>query len=139
MTDTTNIDDPTTWTAFRLANESDCSTPDTSESDGAKFLTGIRDQVVDGWDYNERDMTEDALDDLVHEAADDAPSIYTYHMWQEFADLCAYQEDPTELGFDGSDMEQGARICLYMIAERCARVVADALVAMKEDADADSE
>jgi hypothetical protein len=134
-----DIDNPRTWTAFRLANESDVQCPDSPESAGARFLDSIRDNVVEAWDYNDQDMSEDAVSDMVAEVADNAPDIYTHQMWSEFVDLCAYSEDPSELGFDGSDMDQGARICLYMIAERCARIVADALVAMKDEDSEDDE
>jgi hypothetical protein len=46
-------------------------------------------------------------------------------LWSEFTDLAAYQEDPTEYGVDGSDMEQSARVCLYIIAERLATALFD--------------
>ena len=127
------------WTAYRLANEADCQSPDSQESAGARFLTSIRDQIVDGWEYNDGQLDADGCDSLITETADNAPDVYTYTMWQEFVDLCAYQEDPTELGFDGSDMDQGARICLYMIAERCARAVMDALVSEAEEASEESD
>lgn len=133
------FEDPREWTAYRLANEADTQSPDSNESAGARFLTAVRDSIVEAWEYNDSDMDEDAISDAISAAADEAPDIYTHVMWSEFVDLSAYQEDPTELGFDGSDMEQGARICLYMIAERCARAVASALVELKEDAELESE
>ena len=35
-----------------------------------------------------------------------------------FVDLGAYHEDPSELGADTSDMEEAAKTCLYLIADR---------------------
>lgn len=124
--------DPREWTAYRLANEAECTGPDSATSAGAKMLESVRDSVVDGWEYtyasNEKEsVDDDQASEIVTEAADGGPDVYTHQMWSEFVDLCAYKEDPTELGFDGSDMDQGARYCLYIIAERCARAVMDAL------------
>ena len=126
-------DSPREWTAYRLANESDCHGPDSNESPGAKFLESVRDAVVEAFDYNNKDVNDDTAQDIVSEAADNGPDIYTHAMWSEFLDLCAYNEDPTELGFDGSDMDQGARICLYVIAERCAGAVMTALRETSEE------
>ena len=131
--DTENLDDPRNWTSFRIANEIDCACPDSPESAGAKMLDSVRDAVVQAYFYNDQDVSEDAFSDIVSECADGGPDIYTYTMWQEFVDLAAYNEDPTELGADGSDMDQCARICLYLISERCARAVADALTELDED------
>lgn len=101
-------------TAWQLAGYADCAQPDRLDSKGAAFLLSVRDAVVEA-------IEEGACDqDRVSEIADQAPDVYTYTLWQEFVDLAAYQEDPTELGCDGSDMEQSARVCLYMIAERLA-------------------
>jgi hypothetical protein len=130
------FEDPREWTAYRLANEADCAGPDSPESAGAKMLESVRDAVVDAFDYNDKQVSEDAAQDIVSEAADQGPDIYTNTMWNEFVDLCAYREDPTELGFDGSDMDQAARICLYMISERCASAV---MTALRELTDEDEE
>jgi hypothetical protein len=131
------FEDPREWTAYRLANEAECAGPDSSESAGAKMLQSVRDAVVDAWEYNDKDVSEDAAVDIISEAADNGPDIYTHTLWQEFADLCAYREDPTDLGFDGSDMQQGARICLYLIAERCANAVMSALREIDDEDDND--
>lgn len=102
------------YTAHRLANEADCSCPDSSESPGAKFLLEVQDSV------NERFADDSWDEDSSSEIADAAVPVYTHAVWATFVDLCAYQEDPTELGCDGSDMEQCAKVCLYMIAARLA-------------------
>jgi hypothetical protein len=124
MGDFTN---PREWTAYRLANEADCPGPDSPESAGAKMLTSIRDAVVEAWEYQDEAPSEDCIEEIITEAADNGPDIYTHQMWSEFVDLAAYNEDPTELGADASDMDKCARVCLYLIAERCARSVISAL------------
>lgn len=99
-------------TAYALANLADCSCPDTDKSAGADFLRGVQDDVL------ERLSDGSADEDAAHEIADGAVPVYTHDLWQTFTDLAAYNEDPTELGYDGSDMDAAARTCLYLIAHR---------------------
>jgi hypothetical protein len=103
-----------TYTAYRLANEADVTTPDSLESPGSQFLLGIQDSV------NERLSFGDDLEDAAHEIADSAVPIHTHAMWQTFIDIGAYNEDPSELGADYEDMRQPAVACLYLIAHRLA-------------------
>lgn len=124
-----------------LVDEADCGYPDRpspdSESEGVSFLLRVQNAVVEALDYDHTDdeTVEDTVDRMrdrgdLHELADGAVPVYTHRKWATFVDLQAYREDATDLGFDGSDMEQGAGICLYMIAERLAeglcRVAIDA-------------
>jgi hypothetical protein len=118
--------------AWSLARDAECGDPDSTESAGALLLTGVRDAVLDLFDAD--DINDGS--DTIHEIADGAPSVYTHRRFQEFVDLQAYQEDPTELGSDGSDMTEAAGICLYIIAERLARSLWDELAeAAAEDED----
>jgi hypothetical protein len=126
------------WTAYHLANLADCASPDNENSAGAKFLESVRDDIIEAWEYNDQTHDDDTLRDIVAQAADNAPDIYTSRMWEQFVDLAAYREDPTELGSDGSDMEQAARVCLYMIAERLGNAIATTLVE-DEDGEDDDE
>ena len=102
----------TTYTAYELARLADCMSPDSPTSAGAVFLLRLVDDLAEILEADDRT-------DAVHEAADSAVPIYTHEVWSTFVDLGAYQEDPTELGADASDMEQAAKVALYMIAERC--------------------
>ena len=104
--------------AYALARMADCSTPDGPESPGAVWLENVADDALDAWE--ERGEDND-IDDAAHQTADDAVPIYTHQTWSVFVDLGAYNEDPTELGGDGADMTQTAKVCLYMIAERLTR------------------
>ena len=101
--------------AYQLANLAECASPDSGSSPGAMFLISVQDGVNDATSY---DPTQTAA-----EIADNAPAWLTHTLWLEFIDLCAYREDPSDLGVDAHDMEQAARVCLYLIAERLANVL----------------
>ena len=111
----TDFADPREWTANRLASEACCASPVGPESAGAKMLESVRDAVVEAFEYNDSDVTDNMAQEIISEAADGGPDVYTYAMWAEFVDLAAYNEDPSDLGCDGSDMDQCARTCLYII------------------------
>ncbi len=103
--------------AYVLAGMADCASPDTKDSPGARFLGLVADSVVEL-------VAEDAdRDDIPWTAADQCVPIYTHKVWSAFVDLGAWQEDPTEYGADGSDMEQAAKVRLLMIGERLAAAV----------------
>ena len=118
--------------AYQLARMADTRCPDTLESPGAEFLTGIRRDVVERLESALEACSEEELADLAyvnfaeafndsdeaHEVADNAPSIWTHTRFQQLVDLCAYQEDVSELAGDETDMEKLAGIALYMVAER---------------------
>ena len=104
---------------YVLAGMADCASPDTKDSPGARFLGLVADSVVEAVE-NEGDR-----DDIPWTAADQCVPIYTFDVWRTFTDLAAWQEDPTELGADGSDMEQAAKVCLYIIGERLAAAMLD--------------
>lgn len=123
---------------YRLSNEASCAGPDSNESAGARFLDSVRDAVIDHIEYQGQVGDPDDWSDTISEIADNAPDVYTSTLWAEFVDLAAYTEDPTEFGFSGSDMEQGARICLYMIAERLARRLFE-IAATNDDEDDDDD
>jgi len=136
MTNTT-LDAIKTYSAYQLSGQdlAGCGTPDELDSPGAGFLTRVRDNVVEAVENGL--LTDGDPYDVVHEIADGAPAVYTYEMWTQFLDLSAYLEDPSELLGDGiKDMDQAAGVCLYIIAERLARVLIDALI---EDQDEDSD
>jgi hypothetical protein len=81
---------------------------------------------MDVWDaVQDRDSYADDDSDAVGEMADGAVPVYTADVWRTFVDLGAWAEDPTELGVDGSDMEQAAKVCLYLIGERLASTLLD--------------
>ena len=115
--------------AYQLANLAECASPDSDSSPGAKFLISVQDGVNDAHDMEQAadatsyDPTPTEWADQAAEIADNASDVYTHTLWLEFIDLCAYREDPSDLGVDAHDMEQAARVCLYLIAERLANVL----------------
>lgn len=112
-----NVEEIESLTAFRLANAADVPCPDSDTSAGADFLRAVRDAFVERYTYKaEHGETFDADD--VTSLADDAPDVYTGEMWAQFVDLAAYREDTSELTSEDSDMDQRARVALYLIAER---------------------
>jgi hypothetical protein len=124
------------WSAFRLANEADVTTPDSDTSEGARFLRSVRDATLEtltGMGLFEMDSFD------AHQIADDAPSIYTYTRWLQFTDLAAWTEDISELSDGSTDMEAMAGVALYIIAERLVGVIVEAVMeAEQEDTDAES-
>jgi len=114
------------FTAYRLANEADCSCPESSESAGATFLMGVRDATIEMLEYKpDVEPAELNYDGAISEIADGAPSCYNFTRWTEFVDLAAWQEDTDELAGDGGDMTDRAGVALYMIAERLAQTLAE--------------
>ncbi len=138
MTNTDRTESLKQLTVWQLAGMAGVASPDGEDSPGALFLTGIRDDVAERLDYDPDTSAENMAEDAVPEIADGAPDVYTYTMWREFVDLAAWREDPSDFGFDGGDMDQGARICLYMIADRLAASLFGQ-VAEEEAADEDED
>ena len=103
--------------AYVLAGMADCASPDSEDSPGARFLTMVADSVVEAVE------NDDDRDLIPWTAADECVPICTCDVWRTFVDLGAWQEDPTEYGADGSDMEQAAKVCLLMIGERLAAAI----------------
>ena len=125
-TETENGTIRTDRNAYVLASMAECSTPDSHESDGAGFLTSTVEALAESvrWD-RENDGGQD-IGDIIAETADGSVPVYTGRLWDAFVDLGAYQQDITELVDASADMDQGARLALYVIAERlCWAVVTE--------------
>lgn len=132
---------PPRLTTWQLANLADCASPDRGDgigvhprpetmpepSPGAEMLRQVEDAYREAVEYA-GDVCEWDEDDGPSEIANGVPSPHTYEMWRQFTDLGAWTEDPSELGFEGSEMDEGAGICLYMIAERLTLALHAALV-----------
>jgi hypothetical protein len=78
--------------------------------------------------------------DRIAEIADNAPSVYTWTVWQEFIGLSAWQFDPAdEYGDDiepaTATMEDRARVRLFMIARAVAASIATDIAATISDDD----
>lgn len=126
-----------TRTSWHLARLAECSDPDRHDgygfappfdapdgyepSPGARFLRGVEDDTLEALTDGRWDDDGDAA----HEIADSAVPVYTHERWATFVDLGAYNEDARELGADADDMTAAAGVCLYIIAERLARAIAE--------------
>lgn len=119
QTEVSAIADETAW---KIANRADVSCPNTEES--RKFLESLRDNVLaltreiaaEDWDRE--------YPDRIAETADNAPSVYTWTVWQEFIGLSAWQFDPDWDESETATMEDRARVRLYVIAEIIAGSIA---------------
>ena len=121
-------------TVWQLARLADCSDPDSLTSAGADFLRTVETSAVEAFNYaNDDDRADDCWIGTSHDVADSCVPIYTHTIWTTFADLAAWQEDPTELGADASDMEHAAKVCLYMIGERLAAAILSDLADTSEE------
>ena len=112
-------------TPYALANRADCLCPDGEDTPGARFLTAVRDDLIERLGYETPDEIRDG--DTLHEIADGAPDCYTQVRWNEFVDLGAWEEDLSELGGPGPDMTVAAGMALYIIAERLVVTLLDEL------------
>lgn len=118
-----------TYTVWQLAHLADCGSPDDLDSAGAIFLRSVAsaaDEIIDT--YREEKTPEDRYDydSEIHQAADNAPDVYTHQRWLEFVDLAAYQENLDDLGGTSGDMERDAGVALYIIAERLLHALVEA-------------
>ncbi len=138
------LDEIKARSAYALSCDADSGSPDSLESEGALFLTRTRDHLIDNIEYLLGDdktlaeAVEEILDDS-HEIADGAPSIYTHTMWKQFVDLCAYNEDPTELGAEADDMGRCASTCLYIIADRLVHTLLGEIESVLRDEEDDDD
>lgn len=136
MLDPMSPDEIRVLTAYQLSDRyaADCLTPDSLTSEGAEFLAGVRDAVLEQWDYG---VLAKNKEDVASEIANEAPDIHTYTKWQQFVDLGAWQEEaPDEWP---SNLDQAASVALYMIAQRLASVLLDSLFAWQEAVEAEEE
>lgn len=135
MTATTITDAALTHGVWVLASLADVHSPDTKESPGARLLVRIQDEAnsvdtdalleavraFDGdlEDFGVNDLSDDLRDGL-SEWADSCVQIYTHQCWQEFADLCLWQEDLSALGeISGEDLTRDVAMrAQYLVAER---------------------
>lgn len=129
-THTQAIDTINNFSAYRLANMADVASPDALDSPGAKFLSHVRDALVEWVEYNRDEaieaLSEKAQDDAL-EQVDACVPVYTHQLWQTFTDLSAY-DDESAGEFDGSTMTEQVSYVLARIGERLFVVLAEEYV-----------
>jgi hypothetical protein len=84
------------------------------DSTGNDWLTLIYESYL-----SERPHYDDA-ESAIHELADGAVPIYTGDLWRTFVGVSAWTEDISDFG-PITDIEQAAKVSLYVIAERLLR------------------
>lgn len=138
MTATAITDVDLGHTVYALSILADVRGPDTKESPGVRLLMRVQDEANsfdadtllesireyvaagnDLEDFGVNDLS-DSIRDYLSEGADSCVQIYTYQCWQEFTDLCLWEEDLSDLGeISGTDLTRDiAMRAQYMVAER---------------------
>jgi hypothetical protein len=114
----TILDDVRERTVWSLAREADTCDPDALTSPGGNFLDRVRDAFIEAIEYLD-DPTADEIRDLdSFEYVDSSVPIYTSDLWRTFVDLAAYNEDVSEWGDMGDDLNKAASTALFIIADR---------------------
>ncbi len=116
-------------TIYTLARMAECYDPDSLTSPGGRWLQIVESAASDLADYDDQE-------DGMHEVADSLVPIYAAEVWAVFVDLGAYQQDVDDYG-PITDMEKGAQIALYMIAETLLRAVLEDDAETTDDDDDD--
>lgn len=125
------LDDVRGRTVWSLAREANSYSPDDETSPGGEFLDSVRTAFVEAVEY----LTEPDADDIRNldpfEYVDGSVPVYTSNLWRTFVDLGAYNEDVSEWGDFGDDLNKAASLALFVIGERLflglAEDVADSL------------
>ncbi|HXK40382.1 MAG TPA: hypothetical protein VJ837_06145 [Candidatus Paceibacterota bacterium] len=125
------------YTVWELAHMADVSSPDSAESEGAKWLESVREDALALFADNEGESLEDLLD-KASEYADQAVPIYTHNRFEVLVDLAAYDEEINDFG-QPEDMVQAAGWSLYMVAERLIRAIVEDKVSDRDLAEDEDE
>lgn len=114
----------TTATAYTLANDADVACPDSLTSEGAEFLTAIRDALAERIEHDAEDVAGDE-GDVCAEIADGAVPVWnTHRLMTAYVDLAAYREDLSDYG-DTVDGVMLATWSLYQVGQRLASTLLD--------------
>lgn len=117
----------------------DVGSPDSTDSEGAKFLKDVRDVVI-GAIRSLPEVTPDALEELrdsddLRYALEGCVPIYTHRVWTVFTDLALYHEDVDEIPGSGN-LTDVAMALIGAIAERLAFTIIEEVA---ETGDVESE
>jgi hypothetical protein len=144
MSTSTEVKDhQTTHGVYALAGLAEVRGPDTKKSPGVRLLTSCqesanefdaeallqaaRDYVAKGNDIDNLDAWDlgNDIDEQIHQEADSSVQIYTSEVWKEFADLCLWEEDLSDLGeVSGEHLTRDVAMrAEYMVAKRLIAVL----------------
>lgn len=131
-------------TAYALAADLGCASPDTLESPGARFLCSVRDETLAAVEEALADgkkPEEVITENRGFEISDSAPEVYDGPMWLEFVDLAAWQDqwyEDTEI-HPTQNMTARARIALYTIARTLVFQIVNELQEQFDNADSNND
>lgn len=122
--------------AYALASDADCASPDNSESPGALFLVRVRDSVLEHVEAI-RDKRDDFGSEFEYvgmdaEIADSSVPIYTHDLMLTYVDLAAYNEDVSDFGAP-TDGIQHAQFALYTVARNLVSTLAEEIRTAGDD------
>lgn len=127
--------------AYQLARMADVHSPDSLESPGAKWLEGVRDDIVERVEYDSSLVDTGHPDgDVAYEVADAAVEIYTYQRWLVFTDLCMWEVDIEDIasGTGDVDMTQLAGLAQYEAARTLAYALLEDIAERTSDDDGET-
>jgi len=107
---------------YKTASRAGISNVETD--DATKFLESLRESVLALTDEIDAEDWDREYPDRIAETADNAPSVYTWTVWQEFIGLSAWEFEPEWDESETETMEDRARVRLYVIAEMIASSIA---------------
>lgn len=123
---------------YKTASRAGISNVETDEA--SEFLARVANSVIElTTEIDPEDWERETVEDYVHEICDNASSVYTWTLWQEFVGLSAWQFDPADEYGDDTEpatatLEDRARLRLYMIAQAVASSIArDIAATVTED------
>lgn len=139
--------------AYTLSHLAEAFSPDTLESPGAEFLTGVMDAFVEGVRFNCEEFSDEfeisqVIDNMRNAGeldtfASDAPSCYTHEMWKQFLDLGGYREDLSGCPVIGLDepnaLNMIAACALSQIADRLIEALCEIVIEDDEDDEGEGE
>ena len=112
---------------YKTASRAGISNVETDEA--SEFLARVANSVIALTTEIDPEYWEREYPDRIAEIADNAPSVYTWTVWQEFIGLSAWQFDPEWDEPEGATMEDRARVRLFVIAEIVAGSIAEDIAA----------
>lgn len=130
MADAMSPDEIRALTSYSLAGMANCQGPDAIDSPGADYLDSVRIAVLEAFDYHRNDVPN--LMDHCSDVAGEVLTVYTHPRWLVFVDLCAYQEDVSDLG-PLEDMETAAVWANAQIGDRLVSELVDSLTAWVDE------
>lgn len=108
---------------YKTASRAGISNVETDEA--SEFLARVANSVIALTTEIDPEYWEREYPGRIAEIAENAPSVYTWTVWQEFIGLSAWQFDPEWDEPECATMEDRAHVRLFVIAEIVAGSIAE--------------